>query len=128
MSMRHAAALLLLCVVAFFDGRAACAHPATPRDDDATAGGAGGRSLLDAQSPAVTVSLRDDGMLTLSEAPESAKRPFKVAFYYNFNPVDPPELVEYLRDTVMPTVASLLGRWIRVRADICLRKQKTEWR
>ena len=116
---RLSVATLLCCAVALVDGVVTCANAAPAQHGGVESGSAGGRSLLDAQSSAMTVTVRDDGTLMLSDAPEDAKRPFKAAFYYNFDPVEPLEIVEYLRDTVMPTVASLLGRWIRVRIDIC---------
>lgn len=107
-------AAVLCWAIGILDGRATCAHAAPAQGVGVDAGSTGGRSLLDALSPAMTLSVSDDGTLMLSEAPESAKRPFKIAFYYDFDPVEPLETVEYVRETVMPTVASLLGRWIRV--------------
>lgn len=48
------------------------------------------------------------------EAPTVANRPFKVAYYYAFDPVEAPDVITYIQDRLMPAVASLLGRWLRV--------------
>lgn len=111
---------MLLVVVGSFlgvgTGAAAAASSFRSADVDVDVGRnamASGRSLLDASGLSVVV--RDDGRLMLSEAPESRKRPFKIAFYYDFDPVEALDVVEHIRGTVMPTIASLLGRWVRVR-------------
>lgn len=78
-----------------------------------------GRSLLNAQSPSISAVRRGDGTLRLTEVPEGQKRPFKVAFYYELDPIVAQDVVEYIQDTLMPTIASLLGRWIRVR--LCMK-------
>lgn len=73
------------------------------------------RALLNAQSRPAAVVRRSDGTLRLAEAPEGQKRPFKMAFYYDFDPAESPDVVEYIQETLVPAAASLLGRWIRVR-------------
>lgn len=49
------------------------------------------------------------------EIPEEQKRPLKVAFYYDLGPT-PPDIAEYIQETLMPAAASLLSRWLRVRS------------
>jgi len=56
---------------------------------------------------------------TVAEVPDDQKRPFKVAFYYDLGPTQEQEIVEYTQGTLMPAAASVLCRWIRVRACSC---------
>eukprot|EP00892_Ulva_mutabilis_P005907 jgi/Ulvmu1/3689/UM017_0105.1 len=49
------------------------------------------------------------------EAPDDTKRPFKLATYYIFQPGDPEDVMDFVQDDLMPTVSSLLARWLRVR-------------
>lgn len=61
------------------------------------------------------ITMREDGDFLRTEAPDSEKRPFKVAFYFDLDPNEAADVAAYIRETVVPSVASLLGRWVRVR-------------
>lgn len=78
-----------------------------------------GRSLSNTQTsgpmPPGASRMSSDRRQLSTEAPESEKRPFTVAYYYDFGPVEDPVLVSHVQDELMPAVASLLGRWLRVR-------------
>ena len=47
-------------------------------------------------------------------------RPFKIEFTYDFEPTEPLTNIRYIRDTLMPAVASYFRRWIRVRCLLFL--------
>eukprot|EP00892_Ulva_mutabilis_P005911 jgi/Ulvmu1/3692/UM017_0109.1 len=81
----------------------------------AALGGRAERSLLDADLSAIRVTRRADGTLRLEESPESDKRPFRLATYYRFRPGENQDVIDFVQDELMPTVASLLARWLRVR-------------
>ena len=74
----------------------------------------GQRSLLDTPSG---VSLRNvaRGRLDLPDVPDMEKRPFRLATYYRFRPEDSQALIDVVQDELLPTVATLLSRWLRVR-------------
>ena len=49
--------------------------------------------------------------MSLAEVPDSEKRPVKVVSYFQFRPQESPAVATFMEDVVVPTVASLLGRW-----------------
>ena len=61
--------------------------------------------------------LNSDGTASLAEVPDSEKRPFKIASYYQFRDGEREDVIAYVEETIVPTVSSLLGRWVRVRAQ-----------
>ena len=72
------------------------------------------RSLLDVpgvREPAT-------GRLDLADVADSEKRPFLLATFYRFRPEDSQVVMDFIEDEMMPTVASLLSRWFRVRSDM----------
>jgi len=61
--------------------------------------------------------LNSVGTARLPEAPDSAKRPFRIAAYFRFRDEEREDVVQHVRETIVPTITSLLGRWIRVRSQ-----------